>query len=84
MTFLMLPMLVGVSYKVPLYAPTANLRTRILDFRGFDSSRILILRGGILMPRGHFQYCLSQQTLVGIVVVGRLGVGPLCKPPQSL
>ena len=25
---------------------TANLRTKILDFRGFDSSRILILRGG--------------------------------------
>ena len=28
---------------------TANLRTKILDFRGFDSGRILILRGGILM-----------------------------------
>ena len=26
---------------------TANLRTRILDFRGFDSSVILILKGGI-------------------------------------
>ena len=26
---------------------TANLRTKILDFRGFDSSRILILRGEI-------------------------------------
>ena len=25
----------------------ANLRTKILDFRGFDSSRILISRGGI-------------------------------------
>ena len=28
---------------------TANLRTKILDFRGFDSSIILILRAGILM-----------------------------------
>ena len=31
---------------------TANLRTEILDFRGFDSSRVLILRGGILMSIG--------------------------------
>ena len=30
---------------------TANLCTKILDFRGFDSSIILILRGGILMSR---------------------------------
>ena len=28
---------------------TANLRTKVLDFRGFDSSIILILRAGILM-----------------------------------
>ena len=33
---------------------TANLRTKILDFRGFDSSRILIVRGGILMSIGDF------------------------------
>ena len=32
---------------------TANLRTKILDFGRFDSSRILILRGGgILMSIG--------------------------------
>ena len=30
------------------WGPTANLRTQILDFRGFDSSIILILRGGHL------------------------------------
>ena len=28
---------------------TANLCTKIVDFRGYDSSIILILRGGILM-----------------------------------
>ena len=28
---------------------TANLPTNIMDFRGFDSRIILILRGGILM-----------------------------------
>ena len=34
--------------------PTANLRTKILDFRGFDSSRILSLMGGIPRPIGDF------------------------------
>ena len=52
----------------------ANLRTKILDFRGFDSSRILILRGGILMSIGNFPEILSQRILVGIILVGRLGV----------
>ena len=32
---------------------TANLRTKILDFRWFDSSRILHLRGAILMSIGN-------------------------------
>ena len=31
----------------------ANLRTEVLNFRGFDSSRILSLRGGILMSIGN-------------------------------
>ena len=33
---------------------TANLRTNSMDFRGFDSSIILILRGGIPMSMGDF------------------------------
>ena len=53
---------------------TANLRTSIMDFRGFDSSIILILRGGILMSIGDFLEDLSQAILVGIMLVGRLGV----------
>ena len=32
----------------------ANLPTNIMDFRGFDSSRILILRGVIPRPIGDF------------------------------
>ena len=32
----------------------ASLRTKILDFRGVDSSIILIFRGGILMSMGEF------------------------------
>ena len=56
---------------------TANLRTKILDFRGFDSSRILILRDGILRSLGIFPETLSQQILQpsGIKKVGfRSGV----------
>ena len=53
---------------------TDNLRTKILDFRGFGSSRSLISRGGILMIVGDFQETLSQQILVGIILVGRLSV----------
>ena len=42
---------------------TVNLRTKILDFGGFDSSRILILRGGILMAIGNFPDIVSQRIL---------------------
>ena len=54
--------------------PMASLRARILDFRGFDSSRTLISRGGILLSKGDFPEMLSQRILVGIILVGRLGV----------
>ena len=49
--------------------PTPNMSTEILDFRGFDSSAILILRGGILRSRGNFPEILSQQILVGRLLV---------------
>ena len=42
---------------------TANLRTEILDFRGFDSSIIVILRDGILRHMGNFPESLSQAIL---------------------
>ena len=45
-----------------------------MDFRGFDPSVILILRGGILMSIGNFLESLRQAILVGIMLVGRLGV----------
>ena len=54
---------------------TANLRTNIMDLGGFESSKILILRGAILMSVGDFPESLSQAILVGIMLVGRLGVG---------
>ena len=53
---------------------TANLRTKIPDFRRFDSIRILVLMGGIPRPIWEFPEGLSQATLVGIILVGRLGV----------
>ena len=58
---------------------TANLRTTIMDFRGFHSSLILILRGGILMFIGDFPESLSQAILVGKMLVGRLGEFPQCE-----
>ena len=45
-----------------------------MDFRGFDSSIIFILRGGILMSIGEFSEDLSQAMLLGMMSVGRLGV----------
>ena len=54
----------------------ANLRTKILDVRGFDSSIILISRGGILMSIGNSPEMLSQAILDWIIFVGRLGVKP--------
>ena len=54
-------------------ALTANLRTKILDFRGFGSSGILIVRGGVLMSTGSFPESSSQQILAGAILVGRSG-----------
>ena len=57
-----------------------NLRTEILDFRGFGSSRILILRGGIPRPKGNFPEMLSQGILAGVILVGRWTARP---PPRQ-
>ena len=53
---------------------TPSPPTNIVDFRGFDSSIILIQRGGILRPRGNLPESLSQAMLVGTMLLGRLGV----------
>ena len=53
---------------------TPNPPTKIVDFRGFDSTIILILRGGILRPIGNIPESLSQAILVGVMLVGGLGV----------
>ena len=65
-------------------ATSANLHTKILDFRGFDSSIISSLRGGILMSVGDFLEVLSQGILAGVILVGRLGaVGTGAPPPPA-
>ena len=46
---------------------TANLRAKILDFRGFDSSIILVLGGGLLMSIGTILESLNQAILLGII-----------------
>ena len=53
---------------------TPNLLSDIVDFRGFDSSTILILRGGIPRPEENLPESLSQAILVGVMLVGRLGI----------
>ena len=55
-----------------------NFPTNIVDFRGFDSSLILIVRGGIPRPKGSFLESLSQAMLAGVMLVGRLGVARVC------
>ena len=58
----------------PFFQQTANLPTNVVDFRGFDSSTTLILRGEILMSIGSFPESSSQAMIVGVMLVGRLGV----------
>ena len=54
---------------------TANLRTNIVGFGGFDSSIILIIGGGIPRPIGNFPESLSQ----AILVINRGGTEPGCR-----
>ena len=63
---------------------TPNLPTNIVDFSGFDSSIILIFRGGIPMPIGDFPESLSQAMLVGVMLVRRLGVFRKLQPSVLL
>ena len=52
---------------------TPNLPTNIVDFRGFDSSTILMLRDGILISIGEFPESLSRAMLVGVIrEIGRI------------
>ena len=52
---------------------TPNLPTNIVNFRGFDSSMILNLRGEIPRPTGDLPESLSQAMLVGCNVSREIG-----------
>ena len=58
---------------VCLFVCVACIHTKILDFRGFDSSRILILRGGILKSIGNFPDVSSQQNLSREILSREIG-----------
>ena len=49
--------------------PTANLRTEILDFRGSDSSRVSIFRGGMLMPIGNLPEMSSPCVILLLLLI---------------
>ena len=51
-----------------------NLPNKIVGFKGFGSSIILIQRGGILRFIGDFLESLTQAILVRTMLVGGLGV----------
>ena len=61
----------------------ANLRTKILDSGGFDSSIISVVRGGIPRPIGEFLEMLGQRVSVGITLVGRLGAWSFAAPNKA-
>ena len=64
-----------------MYSP--NLPTNIVDFGVFDSSVILIERGGILMSIGDFPENLSQAMLVGCNVSRRIGRTLIVAPDKA-
>ena len=67
------------------YWATANLRTKILDFRGFDSSKILISRGRILMAIGGFPGKLESTNLSREILSKEIGRTPVprCAGPRD-
>ena len=67
-------------WALSLICGTANFPTNIMDFRRFDSSIILIIRGGILTSIGDSPESLSRAMLVGVILIGRLGVPSLFLP----
>ena len=77
------------TFKIPSDVLRPIILGNIVGFRGFDSSIILNLMGGIPMSIGDFPESLSQAMLVGMMLVGRLGVlaasgvAPACANARS-
>ena len=66
-----------------LKGATPTSPTNIVGFRGFDSSIILIYRGGIPRPIGDSPESLRPAMLVGTMLVGRLGVIRIMRIAQA-
>ena len=62
---------------VSIISSTPSLPTNIVDFKGFDSSIILIQRDGIIMFTGDLPESLSQAMLVGCNVSRRLVISSM-------
>ena len=61
----------------PAVRPISELRSKILDFRGFDPSRISSFRGGIPSSTGNFRKFRVNRILAWRFLLGRLAVaGP--------
>ena len=69
---------IAFGYATFRYLSTPSPPTKSLDFRGFDSSRLLMLRGGYSHVRriliGGLPESLTQGLLAGKLLVGGLGV----------
>ena len=64
-----LPLAQVVKRRISELGGTPNLRTKILDLRGFDSSRILSLRDEMFTPIGNLPESLSQRILVTVELI---------------
>ena len=64
----------GLSCCLRTYLSDTPSLPNMVDFRGFDSSIILIQRGGTPRLIGDFPESLSQAMLVGVMLIGRLDV----------
>ena len=54
------------DYELRIFDSSGLFISPFVHFKVFDSSRILIIRGGILRPMQDFPESLSQAILVGI------------------
>ena len=61
---------------------TNSLRTKNLDFREFDSGRILILRGGILRSIGEAKISADRERGTTTVSFQMLNIGDHTNPPH--
>ena len=65
----------------PPPSSTANFHTKILDFRGFDSSRILVFKGWNSQAHREFPGKSESSNLSGDSLSGEIGRS--FKPPQQ-